>query len=295
MKKAFTLIELLVVIAIIAILAAILFPVFAQAKAAAKKAASISNSKQEVLALIMYADDYDDLFPIIFNSDINANPPAIFNNGGSGYAPWPWLILPYVKTNQLYTDPQAPSNAPLPAPAPADLVNALEPQYGYDYQALDPMTSTNGGAVPFSQAPVSQSSLDRPAGTVAIANKFSNTEDSLGPGQYYSGGPQSWTTTTTVEAPWCSTNFAVGCFTSWGNNSFYNGPSGYLKSQAAGNQTGGVSLRAGNQAVVGWADGHVNSSAPGSLAKGTNWYMGIDASAVQMVDPTQYQWGAYRP
>ena len=35
--RAFTLIELLVVIAIIAILAAILFPVFAQAKAAAKK------------------------------------------------------------------------------------------------------------------------------------------------------------------------------------------------------------------------------------------------------------------
>ena len=45
MKKAFTLIELLVVIAIIAILAAILFPVFAQAKAAAKKTTSISNAK----------------------------------------------------------------------------------------------------------------------------------------------------------------------------------------------------------------------------------------------------------
>jgi prepilin-type N-terminal cleavage/methylation domain-containing protein len=38
-RKALTLIELLVVIAIIAILAAILFPVFAQAKAAAKKTA----------------------------------------------------------------------------------------------------------------------------------------------------------------------------------------------------------------------------------------------------------------
>ena len=35
-QSAFTLIELLVVIAIIAILAAILFPVFAQAKEAAK-------------------------------------------------------------------------------------------------------------------------------------------------------------------------------------------------------------------------------------------------------------------
>ena len=48
MKRAFTLIELLVVIAIIAILAAILFPVFAQAKLAAKKTTSISNMKQIV-------------------------------------------------------------------------------------------------------------------------------------------------------------------------------------------------------------------------------------------------------
>jgi prepilin-type N-terminal cleavage/methylation domain-containing protein len=60
MKRAFTLIELLVVIAIIAILAAILFPVFAQAKVAAKKTADLSNLKQSILATLMYAGDYDD-------------------------------------------------------------------------------------------------------------------------------------------------------------------------------------------------------------------------------------------
>ena len=60
LKRAFTLIELLVVIAIIAILAAILFPVFAQAKAAAKKTVCVSNVKQVSLASIMYAGDYDD-------------------------------------------------------------------------------------------------------------------------------------------------------------------------------------------------------------------------------------------
>src|SRR5579862_147505 len=62
-RRAFTLIELLVVIAIIAILAAILFPVFAQAKEAAKKTACVSDSKQVVLAALMYANDFDDTIP----------------------------------------------------------------------------------------------------------------------------------------------------------------------------------------------------------------------------------------
>jgi len=60
-QKAFTLIELLVVIAIIAILAAILFPVFAQAKSAAKKTSCLSNIKQIALANILYLNDYDDV------------------------------------------------------------------------------------------------------------------------------------------------------------------------------------------------------------------------------------------
>lgn len=62
-RRGFTLIELLVVIAIIAILAAILFPVFAQAKVAAKKAAAISNVKQSGTSMIIYTGDYDDQLP----------------------------------------------------------------------------------------------------------------------------------------------------------------------------------------------------------------------------------------
>jgi prepilin-type N-terminal cleavage/methylation domain-containing protein len=63
-RKAFTLIELLVVIAIIAILAAILFPVFAQAKAQAKKAAGLSNTKQTATAFAIYLSDSDDTYPL---------------------------------------------------------------------------------------------------------------------------------------------------------------------------------------------------------------------------------------
>lgn len=73
-NRAFTLIELLVVIAIIAILAAILFPVFAQAKEAAKKTSSLSNVKQLGTSIAIYTADYDDVFPIA--SSISAGTAA---------------------------------------------------------------------------------------------------------------------------------------------------------------------------------------------------------------------------
>jgi prepilin-type N-terminal cleavage/methylation domain-containing protein/prepilin-type processing-associated H-X9-DG protein len=67
---AFTLIELLVVIAIIAIAAAILFPVFAHARGSARAATCLSNTRQTVLAALMYAQDYDETLPRLDNNGI---------------------------------------------------------------------------------------------------------------------------------------------------------------------------------------------------------------------------------
>jgi len=62
-QSGFTLIELLVVIAIIAILAAILFPVFAQAREAARATACRSNLKQLSTGIMMYVQDHDEMYP----------------------------------------------------------------------------------------------------------------------------------------------------------------------------------------------------------------------------------------
>lgn len=100
---AFTLIELLVVIAIIAILAAILFPVFAQAKLAAKKTAALSNAKQIATAHMMYQADYDDaLIKEFFGFPTNcAGPWGPFYN-------WRFALQPYCKNKNILTDTTNP-------------------------------------------------------------------------------------------------------------------------------------------------------------------------------------------
>lgn len=121
MRKArfgFTLIELLVVIAIIAILAAILFPVFARAKEAAKRTSCLSNLRNQGVALQLYLSDFDDRLPD--RRDLKSSLPG-------GYRPWTtwppsdprsgWAVVvlgPYLKNKDIW---RCPSSAGLFGPA----------------------------------------------------------------------------------------------------------------------------------------------------------------------------------
>jgi prepilin-type N-terminal cleavage/methylation domain-containing protein/prepilin-type processing-associated H-X9-DG protein len=73
-KPAFTLIELLVVISIIALLIAILLPALGAARATARATACLSNARQMGLATMIYADDYDALFPAGFGTSSFGDP-----------------------------------------------------------------------------------------------------------------------------------------------------------------------------------------------------------------------------
>jgi len=110
-RRAFTLIELLVVIAIIAILAAILFPVFARARDSARRASCSSNMKQIILAYTMYAQDYDEVTVPVYTYDTNlgGGPITGGGTGGATFPYWPDILLPYIKSRQIFKCPSTDS------------------------------------------------------------------------------------------------------------------------------------------------------------------------------------------
>jgi len=164
-SRGFTLIELLVVIAIIAILAAILFPVFAQAKEAAKKTSCLSNVKQITLTAILYANDYDDTAFITGYQLPTGGYISWYGGSPDGVIPpdtTTGLLYPYTKSKPL-TD----------CPSATDLQNAsaaystLTIGYSLNTLAFDP---NNLNGLPPAFQPPSLTSIDSPAETVMLAD-----------------------------------------------------------------------------------------------------------------------------
>ena len=72
-EKHFTLLELLIVVAIIAILTAMLLPVLNKAREAGLASNCRGNLRQQTVALLQYAGDNNDFYPVIWNADGTAN------------------------------------------------------------------------------------------------------------------------------------------------------------------------------------------------------------------------------
>ncbi len=159
MRKAFTLIELLVVIAIIAILAAILFPVFAQAKVAAKRTQYIAQSKQAGTAIIIYMADYDDLFPQGTVPDLTqAVQPSFRNAANYTASPATWC--------------NAASLPTLRQESALVWVNATEP-YRKNYGMLNPSNDKrNFTSGSLADCNVASARVGTPAGSNMSYNGF---------------------------------------------------------------------------------------------------------------------------
>ena len=201
MKKAFTLIELLVVIAIIAILAAILFPVFARAKAAAKKTSCLSNLKQIGTAVVMYCNDYEGYFhKSLSTTTAYVNPvPAAYGFGANkalrAYTNWPWWYGPYVKNVNVFDCPVSPDG--ITELTKTDWGN--DGNYGFNYDGL--VRPVN---IPQS---MNDTALDDPSGTFMVfdsgdpdpisgSNTWSNLLEAL---DLNRKGTNAWTTGLTLE------------------------------------------------------------------------------------------------
>lgn len=169
-SKAFTLIELLVVIAIIAILAAILFPVFAQAKASAKNTQDLSNVKQITLVSQIYSSDYDDYYVTCGASDPwnsgnqtpfnTPNPPA--PNVWQG---WGLKLSQYAKNKDIFRSPMLDKTGAFTGGCASSAGMQMTNTYSMNY-LLNGDNTYGGNYGP--ATPLSRTGVSTPANTVEI-------------------------------------------------------------------------------------------------------------------------------
>jgi prepilin-type N-terminal cleavage/methylation domain-containing protein len=288
MKKAFTLIELLVVIAIIAILAAILFPVFAQAKAAAKKTSCLSNTKQFTLGAIMYAGDVDDMMIMAWNGG-----DVVRRLDNSVYRPWnPWTqtVQPYIKNFQLLLCP-VNDNSFITAANEVARTKIYAP-YGFNYGYLNEFKGAdpNGSGLNYF-APISMTQVNRAANTVMFA-------ESTGVNYANAAHTSVWSQPIgpIVDPPdaWLSANafFCEG----WGNHTeaitqYYQYPGyGGVTPRHSGQSGFVANTMPSGGTNVSLVDGHSKFFKIGGLAAGTNYSPTQSGHSVYQVNTDAYMW-----
>lgn len=109
-SAAFTLLELLAVISIVALLAAMLFPVFATARAKSRQVVCLSNLRQLGVGVALYAQDYDQYYP--FGADPSDKYGDIWEGDAAFLATvkamplLPEILEPYVRNREIWRCPE---------------------------------------------------------------------------------------------------------------------------------------------------------------------------------------------
>jgi prepilin-type N-terminal cleavage/methylation domain-containing protein/prepilin-type processing-associated H-X9-DG protein len=271
-RSGFTLIELLVVIAIIAILASILFPVFAQAKEAAKKTTCLSNFKQIGIGITLYATDQNDCMP-------HVNQGAIGIPGwGFGHPDyvWPELIAPYVKNWQVYRCPSDPNATdagltvdPFGNPVPANDPNKYyywgsRTNIGLNYMFLSPWIYRYLSDGYVGSEPINFSRIQQPASTIAAADSLwdrnPNNGAPLGGGNWVIEPPCIFDSNGNLLVPTSSPS-EMWYYGGWQPNPTGTPPFSWL-------EFGGVWFRHTRRANVTFMDTHARNQSVGSLVAG---------------------------
>ena len=155
--RGFTLIELLVVIAIIAILAAILFPVFARAREAARRSSCLSNLRQLAVAGMAYGQDYDELLPV---GDTQGNCLLRVVQG----------LTPYVKNSQIFYCTSITGLVPYDATLEPTAANWAAGNIGYYFWSMYDIHAHTGPFI--TRHPPRQLSLSSDAGVWMWSDVF---------------------------------------------------------------------------------------------------------------------------
>ncbi|MBI5707623.1 MAG: prepilin-type N-terminal cleavage/methylation domain-containing protein [Armatimonadetes bacterium] len=283
-KSAFTLIELLVVIAIIAILAAILFPVFAQAKLAAKKASALSNIKQTALGVIMYQSDYDDMFPM--------------GSGACWWYPldggWSLDTQPYIKNLPILRSPADPLSkngwmgwlASHDQGVPISFVaNGLMDWDGAAWslfgvmgmvQNVPPASNRCGASAWMGRTVTNATAVTYPADTIMLAERY-GSQIAWGTGDFVcarSLGDAWWDGAGHGTAiPDATRNGNPYTFTNWEGNTV---------TAQTDNRQGAITNAYSKKSVFSFADGHAATMTPSTTDPD---YFG---------NPAKNKWNAYR-
>ncbi|MGE0002219.1 MAG: type II secretion system protein [Fimbriimonadaceae bacterium] len=175
---AFTLIEVLVVVAIVGILAALLFPVFSQARVAAKQSADAALVRQVGLAMTLYRDDHDGVYPM--NYYVGRAGQTQPDN--RGLFRWPWLVYPYAKSFDVFFSPADAEGAEVRDRQSASFgyLFGLVPSWGYNGENFSPTDQVSGEF-----QPQSESRNDSPANTLLLASSLWGTNPSSPKSGYY--------------------------------------------------------------------------------------------------------------